>query len=83
MDLEVILSILGITINTIGIVLIFVFGLSPFVNTDGNTFIYDDSFLSDRNNNMNRKKRLYRLLSLIGLVLCVVGNILQATAIYL
>ena len=83
MNMEAVLSVLGIALNTVGIILIFLFGLSPLVDTGGPKMLYRESVMYDRNSKQNKKKRLYFRLAVTGLLLCVAGNIFQTIGIYL
>ena len=83
MNLQAVLSVSGIFLNTVGIILIFIFGLSPLVDTSGVKMLYTEKVINDKNSKENKKKRKYFLLASIGLGLCITGNILQGIAIYL
>ena len=83
MDLKGVLAALGLLLNIVGIVLIFKFGLSPFVSTDGFVMLNSEKVINERNSNPNRKKRRYYRLALLGLLMCVLGDILQIISQYL
>jgi len=82
MTLETMLSISGIALNTLGIVLIFAYGLSPLVSTDGYLMMYQEDIISDKKSKPNKKKKRYFLLASTGLALCIIGNALQIIAFF-
>ena len=77
MDLNSILSIIGIALNTIGIVFIFVWGLSPLVSTKAVTFIYSADEHTNPKSKSNIKRRKYKQRAIFGLFASVFGGILQ------
>jgi hypothetical protein len=77
------ITIIGISLNIIGIVLIFVYGLSPFISTGGYVMLHSEKVINDKNSPPNKRKRKYRRLAVTGLALCVTGNLLQMASVYL
>lgn len=76
MELTTILQVSGIILNTVGVVLIFFFGLSPMIRKDGALFVHQnrESFKVDKR---HKKRQLYIKLALLGLWFCVLGGVLS------
>jgi hypothetical protein len=82
---ETILLIAGVLANTIGVVLIFYYGLSPFLkqHDSGPVVLWTAEELSNLDSRMNKQKRRYFRRSRAGLLLCILGGVLQMVAILL
>jgi hypothetical protein len=81
--MNTILTITGILLSTMGVVLIYYFGLSPFLKSheSGYVMIYSREELQDMESKENRRKKIYARLSNIGLLLCVLGGMFQIIAV--
>jgi hypothetical protein len=64
---------LGLTLNLIGVILIFFYGISPMIDTDGNTY----RITGEKDENEIRKARKYKCASRLGLILVIIGFIFQ------
>lgn len=71
-----IINIMGIALNTIGVVLIFRYGLSLLIRQDGHTVIFG-SAAEYKEDPRHAQKSLYEKLAMLGLVLCIAGGCLQ------
>jgi hypothetical protein len=73
--MDTILTVTGILLSTLGVVLIYYFGLSPFLkkHESGYVMIYSQEELQNKQSKENRRKRIYARLANIGLLLCVLG----------
>jgi MFS superfamily sulfate permease-like transporter len=81
--MNTILTVIGILLSTMGVVLIYYFGLSPFLKSheSGYVMVYSREEIQDMESKENRRKRIYARLSNIGLLLCVLGGMLQIVAV--
>ncbi|MDY0280313.1 MAG: hypothetical protein RBR35_07115 [Salinivirgaceae bacterium] len=76
MELTTILQVSGIILNTVGVVLIFFFGLSPLVNTSGELFVSKNAETL-RNSKGIKLKKYYASIANVGIVLCILGGGMQ------
>jgi hypothetical protein len=83
MNIAIYFSATGIILNTIGVVLIFVYGISPFLNkhSDGILMAHSIPTLENRESPENKERRKYRFLSRLGLAFCCIGGIFQLVAL--
>jgi hypothetical protein len=84
MTVSILMSAIGIFLNTLGVFLIFHFGISPYLKEKDSPIIYFHSSedARDKKNKINRKKRRFSFLSRLGLWLCLFGGILQIIALF-
>jgi len=84
MNISVILLTIGIVLNTKGMVLIFYFALSPYIKSVdfGHFNICPTNEEHNTDSKTYKKRKKYRLLSKIGLCLCIAGGILQIIALF-
>ena len=81
--METILTAVGVLLNTTGVILIYYFGLSPFLKSheSGYVMLYSREELENKQSKENRKKRIYLRTSNVGLLLCIFGGVIQIVAI--
>lgn len=85
MDVQTLISLSGLLISTLGVVLIFFFGISPFLKSheEGAIMLYDDDTINDQHSKMNKKRRLFRSLAYWGLYLSIAGGVLQSLPLFI
>ncbi len=83
MEMQSLLQIIGLLLNILGLVLIFTYGISPFLKagSSGHQYFYSNEQELKQSPLQKQKKRWF-LLSLIGLLLSVSGNLLQISAFF-
>ena len=67
------LNTIGLTFNLLGVILIFIYGISPMIDIDGNTY----RITGEKDENEIRKAKKYKCASRIGLILVFIGFICQ------
>ena len=73
MEISNIINSAGLVIDIIGVVLIFFFGISPMIDSEGSVFIT----LEQRDELEIRKAKKYKCISRFGLILIALGFIAQ------
>jgi hypothetical protein len=81
MNVDIYLSVAGIFLNITGVILIFVYGISPFTNQDGIPIVHSVSTLQDKKHPKNKKRKRYKILSKLGLAACFFGGVFQIVAL--
>jgi len=77
MLLSKIFSIIGLTLDIIGVIMLFKFGLPSSFDKEGNVFI-----IAEEQNEMESSNwRKYNCLSIISLVLIIIGFIFQLLSV--
>ena len=82
MELNDFLSITGIILNIIGLILIFFYGISPFVDTGGYKMLYSEAVINDSNSRENKRKRIHYRIAIFGLMLSAIGGVMQIISIF-
>ncbi len=73
METSNVLNSLGLIIDIIGVILIFCYGISPMLDVNGSVY-----FVSEQVDEDEKKKAMkYKSLSRLGLMMVIVGFILQ------
>lgn len=74
----------GIVLSTFGVVLLFYYGLSPYLKQQerGYVFLYRKDVINNPDSKENIKKEKYKFRSKIGLYLCISGGIFQFLALF-
>lgn len=70
------LNIIGLSLDIVGVILLFFFGLPPSISRDGTNFI----ILEQKDEKEAKRAKIYDFLSRIALILLVVGFFLQIIA---
>lgn len=83
MEISRIITVAGIFLNTIGVVLIFVYGLSPMIGRDGYVKLYSNEEISNKKSKSSLKKGRYKKAAFAGLLLCVLGGALQIVSAFI
>ena len=73
MEISTVFSVIGLSLDIIGVIFIFLFGISPKLDLEGNTYIVTGAI----NNDEIRKAKCYKKLSWAGLFLVFFGFFLQ------
>ena len=64
---------IGLFLDLIGVILIFIYSISPMLDENGTTYM-----VGEQNNNIEKKKvKTYKCLSRIGLILILIGFMFQ------
>jgi ketopantoate hydroxymethyltransferase len=67
------LSSIGIALDMIGVIVIFFFGITPRLNIEGQTY----RVTGEKNENEIRLAKIYKRISLSGLIIVFIGFLLQ------
>jgi ketopantoate hydroxymethyltransferase len=67
------LSSIGIALDMIGVIVIFFFGITPRLNIEGQTY----RVAGEKNENEIRLAKIYKRISLSGLIIVFIGFLLQ------
>ena len=73
MEISNIINSVGLGLDIIGVILIFFYGISPMIDTEGSTFL----IVETRSETEIKKAKKYKRLSRFGLTLIVFGFIAQ------
>jgi hypothetical protein len=79
MELKEVMQLVSEALNILGIILIFKFGISPYLlnNSDGFLMLNKEEAINDKDSEMNRAKRRYTILATIGLWSCIAGGLIR------
>lgn len=77
-----ILNTIGILMNMLGLLLIFIYGISPMTPKGGEIYIYSDEELKHKNTELHKKERKYIIFSYMGLFISLIGMAIQLVSIY-
>jgi hypothetical protein len=78
-----VLNLTGILLNALEVVLIFVFGISPLTRKEGPVYLYTTEEIDNKKSAINKKDSMYKLLSRIGLLLCIIAAVFQMLSCFL
>ncbi len=73
MEINTVFSIVGLSLDMIGVIFIFLFGISPKLDLEGHTYLITGAINDDE----IRKAKCYKRLSWTGLILVFFGFFLQ------
>lgn len=73
------INLIGLTLDVAGVILIFFYGISPMIDTDGNTY----RISGEIDENEIKKAKKYKCASRLGLLLVIIGFIFQLVSVLL
>jgi hypothetical protein len=83
MSIIVAINLTGIILNIVGVIFIFVFGISPLTRKDVPLWLFTSEEVNNKQNTLHKKNDRYKLLSRIGLLLCIIASIFQMLSCFL
>ena len=76
METSNLLNSIGLVLGMIGVVLLFFYGISPMIDSDGTVFLAAEQ----EDENEKKKAKKYNCFSRLGLILIFIGFILQLSS---
>ncbi|WP_276726615.1 hypothetical protein [Capnocytophaga granulosa] len=71
------LNVIALLMNMAGMVIAYMFSISPMTPKGGRIYIYSEEELRQRNTSLHKKERRYKKISLLGLWISLLGMIFQ------